>query len=312
MQRFISIHSFITANRLAIIICVPEGRGLLASLWGSALIIITTDTQDLRAAKAVRVVVGGVDGVDDRSTTCPSSASVSQLTSQRRNEPCARTATRVGVVRAVFTLANIDRADKAAAAIGAGKASVGRAVVQSTTCPYTAGGASLTPVTTGIAFCYAFGAQPAAVVVVAIVTRFCVAGRWYRSIVSSSGPWTGCGRRASSLSSSSAPITFGNPVGPRTLRTASEPGVGIVDRAISNERRTGPSFWSPQSRPRRIEQVAEACGLLSSQAREIRGRAIGVRAAAAAIRARRIKPNSARVVGLDLGVGEGEGVRRWD
>ena len=137
------------------------------------------------------------------------------------------------------------------------------AVVQSTTCPYTAGGASLTPVTTGIAFCYAFGAQPAAVVVVAIVTWFCVAGRWYRSIVSSSGPWAGCGRRASSLSCSSAPITFGNPAGPRTLRTASVPGVGIVDRAIRNERRTGPSFWSPQSRPRRSEQVADACGVLT-------------------------------------------------
>ena len=113
MQRSISIRSFITANRLATIICVPEDRGLLASLWGSPLIIITTDTQDLRAAKAARVVVDGVDGADDRSTTCPSSASVSQLTSQRRNEPCARRATRVVVVRAVFTLAKIDRADKA-------------------------------------------------------------------------------------------------------------------------------------------------------------------------------------------------------
>ena len=175
--------SCITDSRLAIIISVPEGRGLLASLWGSALIIITTDTQDLRAAKAVRVVVGDVDGVDGRSTTCPFSASVAQLSSQRRNEPCARSATRVGVVRAVFTLANIDRADKAVAGIGAAKASVGRAVVQSTTCPsttcpYAAGGASLTPVTAGIAFCYASGAQPAAVVVAAIVTRFCVAGRW--------------------------------------------------------------------------------------------------------------------------------------
>ena len=86
MQRFISIRSFITANILATIICVPEGRGLLASLWQSSLIIITTVTQDLRATKAVRVVVGGVDGADDRSTTCPSSASVSRWTSQRRNE----------------------------------------------------------------------------------------------------------------------------------------------------------------------------------------------------------------------------------
>ena len=174
----ISLHSCITDSRLAIIISVPEGRGLLASLWRWALIIITTDTQDLRAAKAVRGVVGDVDGVDGRSTTCPFSASVAQLSSQRRNEPCARSATRVGVVRAVFTLANIDRADKAVAGIGAAKASVGRAVVQSTTCPYAAGGASLTPVTAGIAFCYASGAQPAAVVVAAIVTRFCVAGRW--------------------------------------------------------------------------------------------------------------------------------------
>ena len=40
----------------------------------------------------------------------------------------------------------------------------------------------------------------------------------------SSGPWAGCGRRASSLSCSSAPITFGNPAGPRTLRTVGEPG----------------------------------------------------------------------------------------
>ena len=130
--------------------------------------------------------MGGVGGADDRSTTCPSSASVSQLTSQRRTEPCARRARKVVVVRAVFTLAIIDRADKAAAAIGAGKANVGRAVVKSTTCPYTEVVASLTPVTTGITFCYAFGAQPAAVVVVAIVTRSCVAGRWYPSTVSRS------------------------------------------------------------------------------------------------------------------------------
>ena len=85
MQRSISIRSFITANRLATIICVPEGRGFLAPLWESSLIIIITDTQDLRATKAARVVVGDVDGAGDRSTTCPSSASVSQLTSQRRN-----------------------------------------------------------------------------------------------------------------------------------------------------------------------------------------------------------------------------------
>ena len=313
MQRFILIHSFITANRLATIICVPEDRGLLASLWGSPLIIITTDTQDLRAAKAARVVVGGFDGADDRRTTCPSSASLSQLTSQRRNESCARRATRVVVVRAIFTLAGIDRADKAAAASGAGKANVGRAVVKSTTCPYAAPRwlprsrrspralRSATP---------SERSQPQSPSSQSWRGSASRGGRWYRSIVSSSRPWTGCGRRASSLSSSSAPITFENPVGPSTLRTASEPGVGIVDRAINIERRTGPSFRSPRSRPRRIEQVAEACGVLSWQAREIRGRAIGVRAAAAAIRERFIQPNSARVVGLDLGVGEG--VRLWD
>ena len=56
-------------------------------------------------------------------------------------------------MRAVFTLAEIDQAGKVAAAIGADKANVGRAVVKSTTCPYAAVVASLTPVTTGIAFC---------------------------------------------------------------------------------------------------------------------------------------------------------------
>ena len=117
-------------------------------------------------------------------------------------------------------------------------------------------------------------------------------------------------RRGSSFFSSSAPITFENPVGPSTLRTASESGVRIVDGAMNIERQTGQSFRSTRSRPCRSEQVAEVCGVLSWQAREIRDRDIGVRAAAAAIRETLVKPNSARAVGLELGAGEG--ARLWD